>query len=424
MPRRYAQLALVALLAVRLTWNLASGAGMFWDFINFYGAGRRIFNGDFASLYQAPAPIRDEPPIGPGRLDYVGFPISAFVFAPLGGLQPKAALATFKTACALFFGLGLLVLYRYCRDRFGDLWLGDASSSLYLLLILLFAPIWFVFVIGGQATPLIFMLLAILISAYTAGRLWLSAVCISIGILLKPVLALMALIFLVAGAWPLLARLAACLIAEGALSWLVFGWRPHREWLEMVAQESTRWAIPWWNNSSILGAAATFWIPKDDGQFGLLTAPPAFGMVQIAFRVLLTLQFVWLIMRARRRDATTADRRQHQVCLAILFPLFFPSVVWPHYLAIVFLPLMVLLGHYARLPRTGRVLVVLTLMTTARAHLPLVVWLYEAVPTASYFGILAAGFLGSGTLILMLVLTVAHGDFFGARAAQRPTRPM
>src|SRR5262245_28590466 len=183
--RRSLPRALVALIAVRLLWNIASDEGMSWDFINFYNAGERIVHWRIAELYRAPRPIGGGE-IGPGRLDYVGVPISAILFAPFGGLPGRAALVALKTACALAFGLGLIVVYRYGGDRCGSLWSPDVALTLYLLLILFFEPFWFVFTIGGQATPFIFLLLALLVPLYTEGRAGPAAICLSAAILLKP----------------------------------------------------------------------------------------------------------------------------------------------------------------------------------------------------------------------------------------------
>jgi Glycosyltransferase family 87 len=407
---RLLQLVLIALLATRTLLKIVSGAGMSWDFVNFYNAGRRIFEGQLSNLYAPPLPVAGEPAAANGLLQYVGFPISALVFAPLGALPARWALVALKAACAVCFGLGLVVIYQHCRERVGGIWRSDAALCIYLILILLFEPFWFVFAIGGQATPLAFLLLAVTMVAYTAGRFWPAAACLSVVILMKPAMALAGMIFVFAGAWPLLTRLTACLAAEATLSWMVFGWQRHLEWVQMVFQESRRWAVPWWNNSAILGAVANWWIYAGRAKFDPVSAPAGFGQVQAVLRVLLVVQFFWMVRRARGPEWTPEGRRQHQVLLALLFPLFFSTVVWPHYLAIAFIPLVVLAAHFSLLPRLGRLLLVAAFLSTIRTNLRVTAWLTDALPSDRLLRILLMSLFGASTLLLMLTLLIAFGD--------------
>ena len=113
-------LALAVLIGLRLAWHLASGAGMYWDFVNFYNAGRRMAELRFVDLYAAAEPLFDEPRLPDGVLTYVGFPLSALVFAPLGFFGPRAALVLFKGACITAGTAGTLLLVQYAwRDQPG-----------------------------------------------------------------------------------------------------------------------------------------------------------------------------------------------------------------------------------------------------------------------------------------------------------------
>src|SRR5207244_1346859 len=96
--------------------------------------------------------------------------------------------------------------------------------------------------------------------------------------------------------------------------------------------------------------------------------------------------------------------------LAILFPLFFSTVVWPHYLAIVFIPLVVLAGDSSLLPRLGRLLLALAFLSTIRTNLRVTAWLDDGLPTDRPLRILLMSLLGASTLLLTLVLVVAFGD--------------
>lgn len=411
MRYRYVQITLLALIAARLLVSVASGAGYYWDFVNFYNTGARMVHGEVDNLYRASAPIAGEAPLGSSRFEYVGFPLSAYVFAPLGVLPPRAALLAFKAAAAACFALGLIILYRYCRDRFAG-WRSDVALCLYLLLILLFEPLWFVFAIGGQATPLIFLLLVLLLWSYTADRLWVSALCLSVATLIKPLLGLMVLIFLMAGDWQLLTRLGGCFAFEGALSWLIFGWERHVEWVRIVLKESSRWAVPWWNNCSILGFFGNFWLYTDEPQFGLTPVPRVFSEVQAVFHLLLIVGFLWMVSRLRRRAGVAENKRQCFVLLAILFPLFFSTIVWPHYLAFALIPLLLFAAQYSRLPAFGRLLIGAAFVSTLRANLwPVTTFLQRVLTIDTPLATFAISLLASGTLILTLILALVYHQY-------------
>lgn len=401
---------LITVVSARALMKVTSSAGVSWDFVNFYNAGRRIAAGQLNELYAAPLSVGGEPVAGTGLLQYVGFPISAVVFAPLGALPVRWALLTLKTACAACFALGLTIIYKHCRDHVGGIWRSKGSLAIYLILILFFEPFWFVFSIGGQATPAAFLLLTIAVSAHTAGRFWPAAACLSVAILLKPAFALGGLIFLFAGAWPLLSRLAVCLALEGALSWAVFGWQRHLEWAQMIVRESRRWAVPWWNNSSILGAIADYWTHGGIQRLDPLAPPSAFTSLQAALRLLLVVLFFRMMRRAPDSELEREGQRQYEMLMAILFPLFFSTVVWPHYLVIAFIPLLVLTSYFPLLPLRGRLLLTAALLSTMGTNLRVTAWLDSALPADPIYRIPLISVLAASTLLLTLVLIIGCGN--------------
>jgi hypothetical protein len=227
---------------------------------------------------------------------------------------------------------------------------------------------------------------------------------------MKPALALACMIFVFAGTWPLLIRLTACLATEGAASWIVFGGPRHLEWAQMVLQESRRWAVPWWNNSALLGGIANWWIYAGIPSFDSVTSPVAFAEIQFVLRGMLVVLFFWMMRRARRLEWTPEGRRQYHVLLAILFPLFVSTVVWPHYLAIVFIPVLVFAAHYSSLPWLGRLLLASVFLSAIRTNLTVTAWLTDMLPTDRPLRILAMSLLAASTLLSTLVLVIVFGD--------------
>lgn len=409
---RYFHIALLALIAARLVISVASGTGYYWDFVNFYNTGSRMYHGEGVDLYHVAAPIAGRPPMGSSRFEYVGFPLSAYVFAPLGALAPRPALLAFKAACAACFALGLVVLFRHFRLFLGDGWQPDQDLSWCLLLILLFEPLWSVFVIGGQATPLVFLLLAVFLRSYTSDRLWLAAACLSAAALIKPFVGVMVVVFVMAGDWQLLLRLAGCVAVEAAASLLLFGWQPHLEWFHIVLKESSRWAVPWWGNCSLLAFFGNFWLYGGRPEFGLPPVPPMFAGLQVVAKIGLMATFLWLVRSARAAHFSPEEKRNYYVFLAVLFPLFLSTVVWTHYLAFLLIPLLFLLVRYRSLPKYVRVLTVLILISTVRANFwPIMPYMLDAIPVHTVLAKAAVGVYGSGTLILTLILLLAfHRD--------------
>jgi hypothetical protein len=407
---RYLKVALFLLIALRLFASILSAEGRYWDFVNFYNTGSRVFHGERENIYRPDAPIAGKS-VGdlPRGFSYGGPPISSYILAPLGALRPGYALFAFKAACAICFALGLVALYGQFRRLVGERLSADQTLCLYLLLALLFEPFWFVFPIGGQATALAFLPLALFVRSYTAGRLWPAAFFLSAAAITKPVLALPIVVFLIAREWDFLKRLACCFLVEGTISLLLFGWSIHAEWLRKLQEDASWWAAPWAKNSSILGFFGNFWLYLGGYQIGPTAPPPLLVGLQNGFKLALIALFVWMVIKARNTDLPVEEKRRHFVLLAVTFALLFSTVVWAHYLAFLFIPLLFLVARYDRLPRGAKVLTVLILLLTFRANWwPITVNLQRALEVDTFAETLAAGLFGSGALILTLILVVAY----------------
>jgi hypothetical protein len=280
-----AAVALTVLLLIRVGASVVSSDGLHWDFSNFYSAGARIFHGEQHNLYVPGAPIAGKPPLGSGRLNYTGFPLSAYLLAPFGAFPARQGLFFFKAACAMAFALGLLVLFRDFRRVVDPPWPIEKALSLYLLIVLLFEPFWFVFRVGGQTTAFGFLFLALFVHFYVEDRPWLSAIALALAILTKTFLAPAALVLFLARDWRFLARLAVCFLTAAALSWLLFGTGLHLEWLQTIRGQGSRWAIRWWNNASPISLLTDFWLHDHRDIWYYPPMPRVLRVLQELFRI-------------------------------------------------------------------------------------------------------------------------------------------
>jgi hypothetical protein len=280
----------------------------------------------------------------------------------------------------------------------------------YLGICLFYEPFWFVFAVGGQATPLNLLLFVLFHRFYVQGRSAWAALFLSVGILIKPFFALTLVVFAFAREVRLLRDVGLLLCAEVALSIALLGLPLHIEWITVLRESASGLAEPWWNNSAIAGLIYTLWCAAQGA--GLGPAGEAHGPVVaaiIALKALIAGFFFWLTRRLITHGAASQASRHQLVCLSILFALLFSSIVWPHYLAFLFLPLLFLLAVSKQLPGYGRTLVWLSLVSTlavqsrfAQKYVLSLIADYE-VPQA-----LMAGLFGSCTLILILVLVVGY----------------
>ncbi|HZQ09198.1 MAG TPA: glycosyltransferase 87 family protein [Anaerolineae bacterium] len=389
---------LFALLFLRALFAVSSDAGRGWDFATYYRAGTLLVGGHAQELYAVRAPT-----------SVSGLPISSLVLVPLGFLEERDALLLFKIQSALFLAVALFLLYPYVRARVSNWIQPNLILSVYLLIALLYAPIWFVFEVGGQLTPLALFCLVLFHRFYLEERVVAAALLLSLAILFKPFLGAAVLIFILARDVRFLKYLVLFLAAEIAASLLLFGWHLHLDWLITVSQLARGWTAPWWNNAAIWGVLNELWF----GIQGLEANPegpePTLLLgITLALQLLLVLLF-WRLVREIKQAQTSAEQRDFLVMLAIWFSLFLPSLIWPHYLAFLIIPLAFVLVRMPMLSRAGQLLMLLVLLSTlsveSRFAQRFVLALFLTVPVAQSF---VAGVFGSGTLILCLLFLVFY----------------
>jgi hypothetical protein len=432
----YFKWLLILLIILRVGVCVSSDQGIGWDFANYYRTGSRIYSGQKDLLYTVEASSASvfeeltgrkdgttsnrneveagkpegEGEVGSGRLGHIGFPLSAYLFAPLGAFNPRLSLVIFKAQSAICLALALFLLYSPFRKVAEGYMRKTYILPLYLILCLFYEPFWFVFAAGGQATPLNLLLFVLFHRFYIQERSFWAAFFLSLGILIKPFFALTLVVFVFAREYRLLRNLALVLSAEVALSIMLLGLQLHLEWLIVLRESVSGLAEPWWNNSSIMGFVYTLWCVSQGA--GLGPAGEVHGLILVpiaAFKVVILVMFFMLAQKIRTWAPELQERRHQLVCLSILFALLFSSIVWPHYLAFLFIPLVFLLANCAQLPKYAKVFVWLVLLSTlavqSRFAQKFVLSLLTDYPLPQAF---LAGLFGSGTLILVFLLLVTY----------------
>ena len=410
----YTNVILILLITLRVGVSVCLTAGMGWDFPNYYRVGTLLLNGQEEDLYQVNVS---------GGI--VGFPISSYLFAPLGMFAPRQSLLFFKAQAALLFAAALFLLFRSIQESGIAVQDKGAMLSAFLLSCLFYEPFWFVFAAGGQSTPFAMFLLVIFYRFYLKGQDWWAALCLSGATLIKPVLAPAALIFVFAGDLRLLRNLMVWLSLAAMASVLLLGWPLHREWLELLISTALSELPPWWNNSSVWGVFYSVWSIKHGGS---LDAPEKMQGVSLGIililKALITVWMFRLVHVVKTQNLERQEVRHHLVSLAILFALVLSDIVWPHYLAFLFVPLIFLIVAANRLPLSPRALVWLILISSlavqsrfAQRYALSTITEYPLVQS------LVAGLFGSGTLILTFILfSVCQLDIIRSLRGLKPVR--
>lgn len=399
------------LIAGALAVGVGSERGLTWDFVSYYNGGARLYHGEAGNLYRPDAPIAGQRPFFSPVFDYVGFPLTAYLFAPLGAFPPEVALRVFKLFCAACAAGGLLLLYREVLCASDRRWSSPAGLALFLGAVAAFGPLWLMLAVGGQLTAAAFLLLVLSLLALRRERIATAALCFSGVILLKPFFLAAVWVFAIAREWRWLRWLAVLLVAEAMLSLALFGPRVHVDWLALLRQKESWWAAPWWNDVAPIALAGDFWFYAA-GQVVPLEAPPPplLHTLQWVFKLAVLALFARLAIETRRSALPPERRREHAFALAALLPLFLPTMAWPHYLVLFLVPFSIAAAASAARSPGATLLAAAVLISALRPDL----WLIFARgprlrPVESLLGAIGLGLYGRATLLLALVvLLVRH----------------
>jgi hypothetical protein len=342
-----------------------------------------------------------------GKMAFWGAPISALIYAPLGLFSPGVALIVFKLTGTIACAIGLVLLFREYRptaERNG------ASAGWFLVaftgLVMLYQPFWTVYRVGGQTTPFVFLLLVLGLRAYLRQRLVAVAFAMLLVVLMKPAFAFVpAILFLLSGR-----RFGVALVTLFAITGLVslalFGVELHREFLDILRRGSGK-PSPWPFNSSLYIIADAFRpvanqvpVPRAGGWF-----PDA---LRVALKLTVLATFVRLLVRSRKEPWTILQRRLFYYLGAIAFCLLISQVVWEHYLAVLFIPLVFLVAGFPRLERRAKRHLAIIFGLSVLQNLVLVMLFRDHVAVTSTPVLLAVSLVKAGPLLGLLLFIWFH----------------
>jgi glycosyl transferase family 87 len=398
-------IAAVALVVVGCAIGIVVPAGLGWDFANFYDAGHRIAAGQSQDLYAQERPIAGQPP--QGRMRFWGAPLSAALFAPLSRFPPETALIAFKVQNTIALFLGLWLLYRHCRRFVGDAptdrW---AFTATFAVMCLLYQPFWTIFRVGGQTTPTVFLLVVGALLLHTASRVHLSAVLLATAALIKPGLAPMLLFLACASGWMGAFAIAGALGVYGIVSIGVLGWPIHQEFLAVVA-EGGQFSRGWTVNSSLYVLLENFrfyGVVGPDGTFSGQTLAALTWTLKLG----VVAAFVAVMRRSRWLTWPLRARRHFEFLMALLFWLCVSQIVWEHYLALLFIPLVYFVATAQLIPQQARRMLTAIFILCLGQNLVLMEFLWNRIDVASMPVMIVAGALKAGPLIVMLAMLWRH----------------
>ncbi len=407
---------ILAAALVMATAAILVPAGHGWDFANFYDTGRRAAHGQLLDIYNPDTPIAGSAP--QGKMAFWGAPISALFYAPLALFPPGIALIVLKLAGTLAYAAALVLLYREFKPPAKS----PAETSWFLVvfagLVLLYQPFWTIYRVGGQTTPVVFLLLVLGLMAYVRERMVLAALCMVLAVLVKPAFVFVPAFLALFSGRRYLVSLVALAGVAGLLSLALFGLDLHLQFLDLLRRGSRK-PSPWPFNSSLYIIADAF-RPITDS----IPVPRAGGWFPDALRLAIKVVVVGtvgrLLWRSRAEAWAPAARRLFIYLAAIAFCLLISQVVWEHYLAVLFIPLAFLLSGSSRLSGAARLHLMTIFVLAGLQNLVLVLLFRDLVPVTSTAALLAVSIVKAGPLLAFLLFLWFHESAFFGLVARRP----
>lgn len=404
--RRRLLIAALVILGTLAAVGILVPAGARWDFANFYDTGRRAAAGEMGDIYRPDSPIAGAAP--QGGMAFWGTPLSAWLYAPLALFSAPAALVLFKLAGTIAFAAGLLLLYRQAVEETGieTAEARQVFAFVTLGLVVLYQPFWTIYRVGGQTTPFVFLLVMATSWAYLRERWFPAALALLFVILIKPGFVFIPALLFFLGGRRLAAWLAGIGLTAAAASILLLGWPIHRQFLDILIAGS-RMPSPWFFNSSLAILGDAFRPIRDSGPIfsegGHLP-----GLIGLGLRGLGAATIVWLAWRAHRLLPDSRARRGLDIFLAVSLSLLAAQVVWEHYLALLFIPLLLLVAQWRYWSRGARLLLVCLFALMPAQNLILVMAFRSHVSLTSHAALLAVSLVKAGPLLLFLLWLIRY----------------
>ena len=395
LPRhRYWAWFLFAVLLCGTLVAIVVPAGPGWDFANFYDAGARVAAGLSEDLYELGRPIDGREP--QGLMEFWGTPISAWVYAPMSVLSPSVALMVFKAENALAYFAALVLLYRHNLHFVGRSRLERSRFALtFLALAVIYQPFWTVYRVGGQTTATVLLLFTLGFLSYVRGRFLWAALWLIVGIAIKPAfVSVLVILMAVSGTRFFWSSMAVGLLAVGG-AMVLMGWSVHQEFLTFVMSAADRHS-PWIYNSSIYVPIQTIRSFLPDVASGVVAGAAS------ALRLVVVATTAFLLITSRRQNWSIAVRRHFYFLIALCASLLLSPIVWEHYLAFLFLPLIYLIASARHFSRSARVAIIVMVLLASWQNLIIINLLHSVTDWNTPTKSVTISLLKSGSLLLLL----------------------
>ncbi|PWE32942.1 hypothetical protein DDZ14_07575 [Maritimibacter sp. 55A14] len=399
--RAFGCLCMMAILGATI-YAILDHRGLGLDFANFYDAGRKAWHGELNTLYDPMASIDGQPPFG--NMLFFSAPVSSYLFAPFGILEPIPAALSFMTlgAVCMFCGLGLLY-YRNRPPHWETPYKKAEFFALFFAAAMMFQPFWTVFQVGGQTTPAVFLMFVLALIAFERDRFGLTALLYTAIVLIKPVFAPGACLLFLFAPWPFRFWSLAIGLTAICFSVLVAGWQVNLDFLNLMRERAGAiLGIPYFN-SHMFAWIEPMAITPSEYNVGALPSE-RLQLVSLLLRFAIVGWIVALMWRLSRIEAAPHAQRGMAILLSVLAALAFSPVVWSHYLMIFFIPLAHFLARHDRFPRTVVALVALAILAAPLQNFLILKQVVEALMPLSQGDLI---FLTSAKSIVMLALMAA-----------------
>jgi hypothetical protein len=277
-------------------------------------------------------------------------------------------------------------------------------AACYTCLVLLYQPFWTIYRVGGQTTPTVLLLYTAALLTYVRQRITWTAVLLTLVLLIKPAFVLPCGLLAIVSGLPLFLAMTLGGGLAGLASLLLAGVACHREFLHVML-ESANSSVGWIYNSAATVAVENLRLLSDPHP---MRAQRPLGLTRVVngLRLLIGLLFLAWAWRGRRLHSFAAPgaRRLLVFLSSLVFGMGLIPIVWEHYLAVLFLPLIYALAVSDSLPKGARIVTLTAFGLAAVQNLVAVQWLHAHWSMTTPADALLAGLLKGGPLLLTIWL--------------------
>ncbi|MGR3762376.1 glycosyltransferase family 87 protein (plasmid) [Roseobacteraceae bacterium NS-SX3] len=399
--------------------------GLHFDFANYYDTGRKVLLGQYGDLYNEFALIGGQPPFG--NMTFAAAPLSAFLYTPLALFPPYVSAVLFKLAGTLCLYAGLILLYRHLARTLVAADQRPLFFAMFAVAAMIYMPFWTVYWVGGQTTPVLFLLMVLALRGRARGRSLGPAIALVAAAFMKPVLAPGGLFLLAVSDTRFRLALAAAIAVFTALSFAIFGTGPHLQLADMVLSKASPLQQPEYNSNMFAWIEPLFSRASDytEGR----PVPGGIMILNLVLKTAAAAALAALYALLVKSSPSQELHRQFAIMLGAFIALILAPVVWAHYLAFLFPLLAVALATARQYPPRVLALAWAAIATAFFQHLFIVrrIMTLEIHGNDSWEGMMLISAVKSTPMILTFMFAAAAAESFaaiGQKAGLPPSRPL